>query len=109
MIRRGGVSRATKPSKRRVGANKMARARREHGTEKENGTEKEAPVTAALTPSELHQLLAAYYAALIALKAPPPPTQVAGLNALLYWQEKSAHPSRHVPTVGVQRVVPGPV
>src|SRR3954464_14100544 len=48
MIRRDGVSRATKPSRRRVGANKMARAK----TKTEEATEKEAPVPEAETKTE---------------------------------------------------------
>jgi len=85
----------------------MARARRENATEKENGTEKEAPVPAALTPSQLHQLLAAYFAALAALKAPPPPSQVAGLNALLYWREYFANPDHLFPQDEEHRFVRG--
>jgi hypothetical protein len=79
----------------------------EHATEGENGTENEAPVPAALTPSQLHQLLAAYFAALAALKAPPPPPQVAGLNALLYWQEYFANPDHLFPQDEEHRFVRG--
>jgi hypothetical protein len=78
----------------------MARARRENATEKENGTEKEPPVPAAVTTDDagaLHLLLAAYFAALAALKAPPPPLGVAGLNALVYWEEYFANPDHLQP------------
>ena len=85
----------------------MAKARREHGTEKENGTEKEAAVAAALTPSQLHQLLAAYFAALAALKAPPPPQQLAGLNAYTYWQDYFANPDHLFPQDEEHRFVRG--
>jgi hypothetical protein len=71
----------------------MARARRESATAKDNGTEKEAPDD----QSTLHLLLAAYFAALADLKAPPPPKQVAGLNALLYWQDYFANPDHLQP------------
>ena len=82
----------------------MARAKRE------NGTEKEAPVPAAVTTGDaaaLHALLAAYFAALAALKAPPPPSQVAGLNALLYWQEYFANPDHLFPQDEEHRFVRG--
>ena len=85
----------------------MARARRENATEKENGTEKEAAVAAALTPSQLHQLLAAYFAALAALKAPPPPRQLAGLNAYMYWHDYFANPDHLLPQDEEHRFVRG--
>jgi hypothetical protein len=91
----------------------MARTRREQGTEKDNatekksGTEKEDLVPAALTPSQLHALLAAYFSALAALKAPPPPSQVAGINSLLYWQEYFANPDHLFPQDEEHRFVRG--
>jgi hypothetical protein len=74
----------------------MARAK----TEKENATEKEAPVPAAVTTdkaSQLHAILAAYFSALAALKAPPPALGTAGLNALVYWSEYFANPDHLLP------------
>lgn len=85
----------------------MARAKREKATEKENGTEKEAPVPTALTQSQLHQLLAAYFAALAALKAPPPPRQLAGLNAYMYWHDYFANPDHLFPQDEEHRFVRG--
>jgi hypothetical protein len=72
---------------------RAGRARQRRRTEQR----RETPVPAALTPSQLHQLLAAYYAALAALKAPPPPLAVSGLNALVYWQEYFANPDHLFP------------
>jgi hypothetical protein len=72
----------------------MARSKRE------NGTEKEAPVPAADTidnAKALHLLLAAYFAALASLKAPPPPVPMSGLNALVYWQQYFANPDHLQP------------
>jgi cyanobactin cluster PatC/TenC/TruC protein len=70
----------------------MARSKRE------NGTEKEPPVPSAVTDAQaLHALLAAYFAALAALKAPPPVLGMAGLSAFVYWSEYFANPDHLQP------------
>lgn len=75
----------------------MAKKRREHATD-EHATD--APVPASVTsddPHALHALLAAYFAALAALKAPPPVLGMAGLSALVYWEQYFADPDHLQP------------
>jgi hypothetical protein len=85
----------------------MARARHERATD-EHATD--VPVPAAITtgdPQALHAILAAYFAALAAIKRPPPPLGAAGLSALVYWQKYFENPDHLFPQDEEHRFVRG--
>jgi len=75
----------------------MARTRHERATD-EHATDAPGPAAGTIDNAKaLHDLLAAFFAALASLKAAPPRTPLSGLNGLVYWQDYFANPDHLLP------------